>query len=474
MAIDAQSGRPARRGGRRRRWLVLTAALVVAAAAGAYLLLRSRSAPAAATAPVTTTVTKAPYQVTVSGPGTLSPARSVVLGPSVSGRLMSIASVGDRVKQGAVLAQVDDSSFRRAAENARLSLDKAQASLAALQAGQAKAEATTASQIASAQTALDSAQRALDQQTHTAALTHTLYDMGSASATELQSAEDALTAAREAVASARSDLATLRQNQQLQHDADSQDLANATVSVEQAKLTLASAQQDLASTSVLAPFDGVVSATTSAVGEQVGSGSGLLTFVDDATLELDAQIDESDIAQVAAGQGASVTLDAAGQRTIPGEVVRIAPTATLVSNIPIFYVTVRVDNRERNLRAGMTGQATVVVHEIADTFQLPARAVHSNNDRSYVLVQQSTGGYRPAPVTVVGTAGINSVLTGDLTDGAVVLVSDGGGAAAGQPAGTTDRGQGGGSRPPGAVPFVNPGGNFRRPRGAAGSAARRP
>lgn len=478
MAIDAQPSRPARRGRHRGLWFSLGFVVVAAAAAGGYLLVRSRSAPATEETPVTATVARAPYQVTVSGPGTLAPARTVALSPSVSGRLVRLAAVGDRVVEGAVLAEVDSASFQRAVDDAQLSLSKAEASLAALRAGQAKSEATTASQIAAARTALDSAQRSLDQQTRAAASERTLYQLGGASAAEVQAAEDAQTTAQEALDRARADLDTLLQGQKLQRDADAQDVATSTVSVEQARLALASAQQDLANTVLEAPFAGVVSAADAAVGEQVGTGGSLLTLVDDAKLELDAQVDESDIAQVDVGQSATVALDAVPGRTFAGKVVRIAPTATLVSNIPIFYVTVQIDNADGALRGGMTGQATVVVREVADTFQVPNRAVHSTNGRSVVLVRQPDGSYRPTPVTEVGTAGLNSVLTGDVPDGATVLVSSpaGAGSSTGSlprtNSGTNGPGEG---RPPGAVPFVNPGGGgFRRPRGGSGGAGQRP
>ena len=433
------------------------------------MVVRERAGSAPAQPIVTATVKRVAFQVKVDGPGSLSPIRSVSLTPPVSGTLIAIASVGDRVEKGASLARMDPTPFQRAVADARLSLDKAQASLAALQADQARTAASLASQVASARATVDAAQRDHDSQKQTFDLTQTLFDMGSASANELQAAKDALSTADEARANARTNLDTLVETQRLQQTSDEQALANARIAVEQAKLMLATAEQDLADTEVAAPFDGIVSAANGAVGESTGGSDGLLTFVDDTALVLDTQIDETDIGQVAVGQTGTVTLDAIPGTPFPGRVTRIAPTATLVSNIPVFYVAVEIDNAAHALRAGMTGQASLVVRQVPDAFQLPARAVHATNGASFVLVGRGDGSYHQVPVSVVAASGINSVLTGDVPDGAVVLVS-------GNAVSSPTQGEGSGGEPnprrPGAVPFANPGGGFRRPRRARASPKR--
>lgn len=467
MAVDARRGSARRR--RRRWWVWLVVAGAVAAGGGAFVALRERNGGAPTQAIVTATVKRTPFQLKVDGPGTLSPIRSVSLTPPVSGTLVAIASVGDRVEQGTSLARLDPTPFQRAETDARLNLDKAQASLAALQANQSKTAASLASQVASARASLVAAQREYDSLRRALDLAQTLFDMGSASANELQAAKDALSTASEARVNARTELDTLLETQRLQRTGDEQDLANGRIAVEQARLALASAQQDLLDAEIVAPFGGVVSAVSGAVGESTGGSDGLLSVVDDSTVVLDAQIDETDIGEVAVGQAGTVTLDAVPGRTFPGRVTRIAPMATLVSNIPVFYVAVEIGNADHALRAGMTGQASLVVREVPAAFQVPARAVHDANAGSFVLVAQEDGSYRRVPVTVVAAAGIHSVLTGDVPDGAVVLVS-------GDTETSPNQGSGGerDQRRPGAVPFANPGGGFRRPRRVGGPAGRQP
>lgn len=455
--MEGQKARP-NRGFRVYRWLVL---VVIALAAGAlaYVLVHRHTSRSAAPASVTSVVKLATFEVTVAGPGSLVPIRTVSLAPTVGGPIISIASVGDVVSVGQVVARLDPTTYQRALDNAQLALQQAQASLASLQANQAKASATLTSQIATAQASLDAAQRAYQTQQTTTELTQTLFRMGSASASDLQNAQDALSNAAGTLNAAKTSVSTLLATQKLQAAADQQDLASSRLSAAQAELSLKTAQQNLADTSLETPFAGSVSAVDGAVGETAGVGTALVTVVDDATVQLAAQIAEVDVTQVAVGQAASVTFDATASRRFAGRVSSIAPTATLVSNIPVYYVTIDIPNADHTLRGGMTGQASIVTREIRNTFQVPARAVRTLNGDSQVLVRQLDGNYAPVRVAVVGTSGINSVLTGAVPDGATVLVSGGSnasGASSSPPAqGTTQRRNG-------VVPFGGAGG-FRSP-----------
>lgn len=409
MAATTELRRGRRRG---RAWGLGIVAVLVLAAAAYWLFLRPRQAPATAAERVTAVVRLQAYPLTVSGPGTLQPVHVVTLAPEVSGRLLSIAAVGQRVAEGDVLATIDPSTYQRNVSDANLALQKAQASLSVLQANQAQSRASQASQIASARAAVDSAQRTLDSQQRDTALTQTLYDMGSSSAVELATAKDALSGAQQTLATAQDALKTQLSAQELQRTADAQDVKNAEIAVDQAQLTLTNAEADLASTTLRAPFAGVISAVTGAVGGLANSGtSNLLTLVDDSRLEIAVQIDETDIAAIRSGQDATVTVDARSGESYPAKVTQIAPTATLESNIPVFYVTVEMDNADGTLRGGMTGSATITTKEVDDAFLVPARAVITANGSSFVRVQQADGSFLPEPVTVVGNEGLDVVLT---------------------------------------------------------------
>jgi RND family efflux transporter MFP subunit len=86
---------------------------------------------------------------------------------------------------------------------------------------------------------------------------------------------------------------------------------------------------------VRAPFAGVIIAKNAQAGEilspAAGGGeftrTGVATLVDMASLEVEVDVNEGQIADVRAGQAATVVLDAYTDWEIPGEVIAIIPTA---------------------------------------------------------------------------------------------------------------------------------------------------
>ena len=152
----------------------------------------------------------------------------------------------------------------------------------------------------------------------------------------------------------------------------------------------------LANTQIIAPFDGVVASVIGQVGgnsegassenqEGVATG-GLLGLIDDGKLVLEAQIDETAIVQVQLDQEVEVTVDALADRVFNGKVTAIAPIARVVSNIPIYDVTIVLDNSERILRAGMTAEAEIIIREVASSITVPSRAIRTEEEESYIQV----------------------------------------------------------------------------------------
>jgi RND family efflux transporter MFP subunit len=105
---------------------------------------------------------------------------------------------------------------------------------------------------------------------------------------------------------------------------------------------------------VRAPFSGVIIAKNAQAGEilspAAGGGeftrTGVATLVDMASLEVEVDVNEGQIADVRAGQAATIVLDAYTDWEIPGEVIAIIPTA----NRDRATIQVRVGFRERDPR----------------------------------------------------------------------------------------------------------------------------
>ncbi|MBO1438767.1 efflux RND transporter periplasmic adaptor subunit [Meiothermus sp. CFH 77666] len=397
-------------------WLWLLAALVVGGlGVAAYVLLRPKATPASTPTVETATVQRGVFRVSVSGPGTLEAAQSLAVKPAVNGTVLKLPTVGDRVQRGQLIVQLDPTNYTRALENARLALQKAQANLDKLRADQASAQATNRQNIASAEVAYANARRDLEAARANLQATQKLYELGGASAQSLQSARDAYAKAQASLEMAQVNLNTARQALSLRNSANAQDLRNAQIAVEQARLEVKNAEENLANTKIYAPFDGVVAEVNAQVGSigvgaTVSNSTALLTLIDDSSVNLPVQIDESEIARVRVGQRVEVSLDAFSGETFEGKVTAIAPKAQIQQNIAFFYVTVNIPNPERKLRPGMSAEGEIILEEIPDALTIPKRAVQTVRNRAYVDVLQPDGSKETVRVVLGPDDGVNQVI----------------------------------------------------------------
>ncbi|GIW38583.1 MAG: hypothetical protein KatS3mg075_064 [Meiothermus sp.] len=146
------------------------------------------------------------------------------------------------------------------------------------------------------------------------------------------------------------------------------------------------------------------------VGATVNNSTALLTLIDDSSVNLPVQIDESEIAKVRVGQKVEVTLDAFSNETFEGVVTAISPSARIQQNIAVFYVTVNVPNPERKLRPGMTAEGEIIAEEIPEALTIPKRAVQTVRNRAYVDVLQPDGSKETVRVVLGPDDGVNQVV----------------------------------------------------------------
>lgn len=427
----ASSRKLIRRQRPKRRWVVVLSLVLVAGLAVSTLYWqwqRASATPTTTGGPQTVTVNLNTYQLRVSGPGTLEPSRSFGVATVVAGTVQHVVEVGERVAAGSIIATLDPTPFERALTEARFTLTKAEAQVAGIRATQQDSNNALQNNITSAEQSLQSAQHSAATAGGTLALTQRLYQMGSESAEVLRHAQNAYEQALAALETARANLSTLHESRVLRNITHAQELTNTELSVEQARLVLTRAEEDLAATVVTAPFDGVVAQVNVQEGSRVAAGAVLLTVISDQPLRLVAQIDETEIGQVRVGQTATVTVDAMPIQTFTAAVTAVAPQARLEQNIPIFEVTLIVENKTLALRPGMTAEAEILVRELADTVTLPSVAVQTVQNRSFVQVEQEDGSFTPHPVQVIDTLGFTTIVQTDLAPGSVVLVAEAGAA----------------------------------------------
>lgn len=180
-------------------------------------------------------------------------------------------------------------------------------------------------------------------------------------------------------------------------------------------------------TVIRAPINGTVIGEPIPAGQTVAQGISnpmvIMTIADMSKMQIDTQVDESDIGKVAVGQKATFTVDAYSERTFTGTVSNISQKANVQQNVVYYNVVIDVDNDgSQVLKPTMTARVTLNVGESKNALLVPLSAVKSNKGQQYVQVLKNG---HPQNVNV--TTGLMSdekieIISG-LADGDQVMVS---------------------------------------------------
>ena len=174
-------------------------------------------------------------------------------------------------------------------------------------------------------------------------------------------------------------------------------------------------------TPLVAPLDGTIIARDVEPGQTVTASDTLLVMSD--VLIVEAQVDETDLAQLALGQKVLVTLDAYPDEGFEAVVSHISYEAETVANVPIYKVEVLPTNMPGFVRSGMTASVTFTALAATNVLILPAETVHDEGGRKVVWESdpQDPSGKRSLGISVGSTDGRNYEITAGLAEGDTVL-----------------------------------------------------
>ncbi|MDI6738803.1 MAG: efflux RND transporter periplasmic adaptor subunit [Candidatus Edwardsbacteria bacterium] len=155
----------------------------------------------------------------------------------------------------------------------------------------------------------------------------------------------------------------------------------------QAEAALDQARDNLDKTTIVSPINGTVVALNVEVGEVVvtgtmnNAGSVIMTVADMAQMEVEAQVDESDVRDIKVGQPAEVTVDAIPNRTFKGEVsevgnAAIASASSGSSSASVNYtVRIRILDKSTDLKSGMSANVEITTANKKDVMVIPIQSV---------------------------------------------------------------------------------------------------
>ena len=154
----------------------------------------------------------------------------------------------------------------------------------------------------------------------------------------------------------------------------------------QARLAVQTAQDNLDATKLAAPFNGTVTEVSGMVGDQVSPATKAFRIDDLSKMKVDVQVSEVDINSVQAGQPATLTFDAISNKTYEGKVVEVAQAGDSVQGAVNFTVTVLLTDTDKSVKPGMTAAVTITVKQVNNVLLVPNRAVRLVNDQRVVYI----------------------------------------------------------------------------------------
>ena len=182
-------------------------------------------------------------------------------------------------------------------------------------------------------------------------------------------------------------------------------LADAALAVQNAQLSLQSAQQALDSYTITSPISGTVIEKNLKTGDQLNGGdSGAMAVIFDLSqLELQMDVSELDIGQIQPGQTVAITAEALPGQTFTGVVEKVSVNGTTTDGFTTYPVTILL-SEYGDLNPGMNVSADIIVERSENALCVPAEAVNSDGT---VLVA-GEGAFAEDGVTIADPSKIES------------------------------------------------------------------
>lgn len=280
-------------------------------------------------------VTRGDIESVVTATGTVNPVVLVQVGSQVSGRIEKIyVDFNSRVKQGDILAELDQSQLRAQIEQNEANYRNAVAS------------------VERAKIALEIAQKNYER-------AKSLFEKNLISSQEKDQAEASYLQAKA-------------------------DLVSAEARAAQAKYQLDASKVNLNYAIIRSPIDGVVVSRNVNVGQTVAASfqaPTLFEIANDLTkMQVQCLVDEADVGKVKEGQKVRFTVEAYPNDTFWGVVRQVRYAAQVQQNVVQYTAILDVDNSSLKLLPGMTATCSIIVGEAKNVLRVPNAALRFTPD----------------------------------------------------------------------------------------------
>jgi len=305
---------------KKKKWIIVGLVVVVV---GALLFANAKRSGGQGLTVQTEKVSTGDLKQIVSATGRVVPPTEVKISANISGRIEHIAvEEGDAVQKGQLLVELDRDRYEFAVRKARAALSESEARLVQAELEWQRQQELFGRKLISKQ-AYDDAQAA--------------------------------------------------------HKAQ-------TFAVEQMRANLAEIEKNLAECTIHSPITGIVTDLVAKQGENVvigtmnNPGTVIMTVSDLSIIEIEAEVDETDVSLVRAGQNVKIELDAFPDTSFVGAVVKIGNSANITGfgsqdQATNFMVNVRLLDTLENIKPGMTASVDITTSTRDSVLQVPIQAV---------------------------------------------------------------------------------------------------
>jgi RND family efflux transporter MFP subunit len=374
-----------------KRYLLLVVPLVFVGIPLARFMLSPKTPQAAerATPVVVGTPVRGTLDVLLRYSGNLKPQSTTTVVPKVAGRVDAIHVLeGQAVREGQVVAEMEDDVVRLQADQARAAWDAAQAQLEKAQRGARPEEVENArATLVQAEKDLEAAQANFER-------TRSLYQAGTVTRSRFEEAENAIKAGQTQLDNARRTVRILEQG------ARAEDLAMARANANAARSQYELALLQVEYTKVKAPITGTVARLLVERGNMVGPGTPLLAIVNGTLTYANVAVPEKHYERVSRPDAAITArifpIAYPDRAPFPGTVTNVGSTIDPASRT--FTVEIAIHNADGLLRPGMYVNAEMVLERRQDVLLVPSSAVLFRNERYVVFVLREADG--PAAVAM--------------------------------------------------------------------------
>lgn len=301
----------------------------------------------------------------VSASGKIQPEVEVNITAEVSGQIIALpVKEGDQVAQGDLLVQINPDLYEAALNRAKAAANSARSNLASARAQRAQADA----QFFASEKSWERTQKLFSENV----LSQADFDAAQAN---FRTAEATLTSATETIRSAE-------------------------FAISSAEASVQEAQDNLSRTTLIAPQSGTVTALVKEIGESVQgngftAGEVVMKVSDLSVMEVDVEVNESDIVRVSMQDAAEIEVDAYLEETFSGAVTEIGNTALnaglngfAMDQVTNFSVKVRLQPESYSamleneasvnispFRPGMSAKVDILTRRAEDVISIPIQSV---------------------------------------------------------------------------------------------------